>query len=81
MGITLAPDVDEAPAETMTTARARLAGLARCRPADDPAVAAARRDLRAVMLAEHVEKALATAPPLTDAQCARIALLLRGGAA
>lgn len=86
MGITLAPDVtpdvaEPPPFDTTTTARARVAGLARCRPADDPAVVAARRDLRAARLADYIRRTVDLAPPLTAEQRDRLALLLRGGAA
>jgi hypothetical protein len=60
-----------------TTERARLAGLRRCRPADDPVVLEARRDLRAAKLATHIERCVAEAPPLTSEQLDRLALLLR----
>jgi hypothetical protein len=56
--------------------RARIAGLTRSRPADDPELIEARRRLRAERLAEHVKKVVAEFPPLTDAQCERIAGLL-----
>jgi hypothetical protein len=39
-----------------------------------------KRDLRAEVLAEHVARVVAEAPPLTDAQAQRIVgLLLTGG--
>lgn len=60
--------------------RARIAGLTRSRPADDPDLIEARRRLRAERLTEHVKRVVAELPPLTDAQCQRIAgLLLAGG--
>lgn len=62
---------------SITKNRARLAGLMRGRPADDPEVEAARRDLRASVLEKHVADVIAQAPPLTDEQCDRIAGLLR----
>ncbi len=65
----------------MTSARARHNSLRRYRPADDPEVLAARRDLRAARLADYIERVVSEAPPLTDAQRDRLALLLRGGAA
>lgn len=66
--------------------RGRIAGLTRAvrngeRPADDPELTEARRDLRAEVLAGHVEKVLAQAPPLTDEQRDRIAAILRSGRA
>ncbi|MGC5246435.1 hypothetical protein ACPXB3_05870 [Gordonia sp. DT219] len=59
--------------------RAKIAALSRSRTADDPELIAAHRDLRAERLADHVQKVLADAPPLTDAQRERIAALLRVG--
>ena len=59
--------------------RARTAALSRSRNPDDPELIEARRNLRAESLAEHVERALSDAPPLTDAQRHRIARLLIGG--
>lgn len=38
-----------------------------------------RGELRAAKLAAYVSKTLAEAPPLTDEQVTRIALLLKGG--
>mgnify|MGYP001019757591 CR=1 FL=1 len=59
-------------------ARGRVAGLSRDRSPDDPEFLAARRDLAALTLEEHVERVLAKAPPLTDEQAERIARRLRG---
>ncbi|WP_345803024.1 hypothetical protein AAIB33_08060 [Microbacterium sp. AZCO] len=39
---------------------------------------AARRDLAATLIEERVAEVLATAPPLSDEQCDRIAEVLRG---
>jgi hypothetical protein len=47
---------------------------------DDPVLAQARRDLRAEILAEHVARVVAQAPPLSAEQVERIAALLRAGA-
>lgn len=60
--------------------RARVASLSRSRTPDDPKLIEARRNLRAERLADHIAKALAGSPPLTDEQRASIAVLLRGGA-
>lgn len=60
--------------------KATVAALSRSRPADDPDLIEARRNLRADVLAAHVAKSLAGAPPLTDTQRQRIARLLIGGA-
>lgn len=69
-----------------THERAKIAALSRCvaageRKADDPELAAARRNLRALRLEDHVTRVLAEAPPLTQEQLERIAALLRVGAA
>lgn len=63
-----------------TVERARVASLSRSRPVDDPELQAARLNLRAELLAAHVAKVVAEAPPLSPAQRDRIAILLRGGA-
>lgn len=60
--------------------RARIAALSRDRQADDPDLLDARRDLRASRLAEHIQRAVSAAPPLTDTQRHRLAELLRSGA-
>lgn len=57
--------------------RGRVASLSRSRPATDPDLIDARRDLAAEKLAAYVAKTVADAPPLTDAQRDRIAALLR----
>jgi hypothetical protein len=62
-----------------TSARARHNVLLRYRSADDPVVVEARRDLRAVRAEAYIKKLVDDAPPLTDAQRDRLALLLRGG--
>lgn len=64
-----------------TTERARVASLSRSRNANDPELLQARRNLREAKLAEHIAKAVAEAPPLTDEQRDRLATLLRGEAA
>jgi hypothetical protein len=66
---------------TWQTERARIAGLSSRpnRPADDPQIVEARRNLKALRLEEHVKKVLADAPPLSDEQRNRIAALLRIG--
>lgn len=64
-----------------TNDRARVASLSRSRAADDPELLQARRNLREAKLAEHIAKAVAEAPPLTDEQRDRLATLLRGEAA
>ncbi|USQ78298.1 hypothetical protein NF556_11600 [Ornithinimicrobium faecis] len=57
--------------------RARVAALARDREPNDPDLLAARRDLAAERLADHVAHVLAQAPPLTDAQLQRVTAILR----
>jgi hypothetical protein len=59
--------------------RARVAALTRSRPTDDPDLVAARRDLRFEGLAQHIAGVVAEAPPLTDAQIDRLAVVLRQG--
>ena len=64
-----------------TKERAKVASLSRSRPATDPELIAARRNLRAAKLEEYVERVVAAAPPLTQEQIDRVSVLLRGGAA
>jgi hypothetical protein len=61
--------------------RAKIASLTRSRQPDDPELVAARQNLKALRLEEHVRKVVAEAPPLTPAQRDRIATLLRAGSA
>lgn len=56
--------------------RARVGALSRSRSPHDPEYLNARRDLAAEKIAEYVEKTVASAPPLTEEQCDRIARLL-----
>lgn len=58
--------------------RGRVAALTRSRTSDDPELIEARRDLRAEGLAEHIERTVAAAPPLSPAQVDRLSALLRG---
>jgi hypothetical protein len=67
---------------TWTVERARIAAITRGirageRQPDDPQLAEARRNLKALRLEEYVRKVLAEAPPLTDEQKTRLAELLR----
>lgn len=71
----------KAPSKTVSHHRARVASLSRDRAPNDPEITAAKRDLRAELLAEHVARIIAQAPPLTDEQRDRIAGLLRAGGA
>ena len=60
------------------TARARIGGLKRCGvPDSDPRYDQARRDLNAAVLADHIERLLASWPPLTSEQRSNLAELLR----
>ncbi|MBB1493513.1 hypothetical protein J4N02_04735 [Propioniciclava sp. MC1595] len=59
--------------------RGRIAALTRSRTPDDPELLAARRDLKAARLAEHITEVVDAAPPLTEAQRAALAALLRAG--
>lgn len=65
-----------------TTERARVAALSRSREHDDPDLEAARRNLRAAVLSEHIQKSLAEKPPFTEDQLRELAAQLRpsGGA-
>lgn len=74
-------DCTEPPDQPWTHYRAQVASLTRSRQADDPELIEARRNLRAVRLADHVAKALAEAPALTDQQRSTIARLLTTGRA
>lgn len=60
-----------------TQDRARVASLSRSRAADDPELIEARRNLKAERLAAYVKQVVESAPPLTEAQCDRVAVLLR----
>ncbi|MBB5785982.1 hypothetical protein [Jiangella mangrovi] len=61
----------------MYSARARHNALVRHRAPDDPEVVAARRELRAAALEDHIRKVVDQAPPLTTEQRDRLAQLLR----
>ena len=65
-------------AGTWTSERARLASLSRSRTPDDPDLIAARRNLRAARLEDYIRRTVAAAPPLSDEQRDRLAVLLRG---
>jgi hypothetical protein len=60
-------------------ASTRFAALTRHRPADDPEVAEAGRDLRAAQLEDHVRRIVDQMPPLSADQKARLMVLLWGG--
>ena len=59
-----------------TVHRARVAGLSRDRLPDDPDLLDAKAELKAAVLAEHIRKVVASAPPFTAAQRDRLAALL-----
>lgn len=59
------------------TARARLAARTRHSPDDTDAIEAARADLAAAGLADHIQAVVDSAPPLTAEQRDRLATLLR----
>ena len=61
-----------------TQERARVAVLTRHRPADDPELIEARRNLKALRLEDHVKAVVDSAPPLTAAQRDRIHQILHG---
>lgn len=56
--------------------RSRVAVAARRR--DELGVVSARRDLAEAKLADYITRTVDAAPPLTDEQADRLALLLRG---
>lgn len=66
---------------SLTSTRARIAALSRSRSDDDPDLVAARQRLKEMRLTLHIQEAVDTAPPLTEAQRASLAALLTGGAA
>ena len=59
-------------------ARARVAAHKRHHPNDHETVELAR-DFKAERLAEYVQRVVDSAPPLTQTQRDKLALLLRGG--
>lgn len=59
-------------------ASSRVSALSRSRSADDPALQAARRDLRFAGLEEHIQRVVDAAPALTPEQRDRLAVLLSG---
>ena len=69
-----------------TKARGKVAALTRSRTPDDPELVEARNKLResraaheAERFVAYVERIVAEAPPLTDEQRDKLAVLLRGG--
>ena len=71
---------------TSRSEQARVAALSRCvrtgeRPADDPALADAKRNFKALRAEEYITRVLSEGPPLTDQQRTRLADLFRAGGA
>lgn len=64
-----------------TTERARVASLSRSRASDDPVLVGARRDLKFERHADYIRQTVDAAPPLTEEQRSRLALLLAPGGA
>lgn len=62
-----------------SASRGRVAALSRFRQADDPELVAARQDLKAGMLEEHVREVVGTWPALRPEQLDKLAVLLRSG--
>jgi hypothetical protein len=54
---------------------ARIGGTAKQNP-DDPQLPLLRRDLRAARAEDYIKRLVAAAPPLTEGQRARLAVLL-----
>lgn len=63
-----------------TEERAKVAALSRSRTADDPDLVQARERLRVARFEEHVRKLVESAPPLSDGQRSRLAVLIHGSA-
>jgi hypothetical protein len=59
-----------------TSERARVASLSRSRTPNDPDLLAARDALRVARLRDAIEKAVNSAPPLTDEQRLSLARIL-----
>lgn len=59
-----------------TRERAKVAALTRSRDDDDPELQDARRNLRMARLADYIRKTVDAAPPLTEEQRDRLAVLL-----
>jgi hypothetical protein len=57
----------------------QLARLRRDTTPDDPRLTELRQEMRALRLADHVEKVISEFPPLTREQIDRVAAILRGG--
>jgi hypothetical protein len=66
------------PSPEVSHRRAQVAASKRHRGADDPRSMDAVRELRETMLAEHIQRIVAQAPPLSAEQRNRLAVLLLG---
>jgi hypothetical protein len=66
------------PSESITTLRARVAGLTR-RNASAARITDAKRELKNAVLQAAIDEAVSTAPPLSASQRERLALLLCPG--
>ena len=63
-----------------TKARSNVANTIRLHPDDAEAIAEARRLLKAARAEDYIRKLVDSAPPLSEAQRDKLAVLLRGGA-
>ncbi len=70
------PHAGRRPPVTVASAKASLAGLVAHRDPADPAITEARRQLKKANLTERIREAVATWPPLTEAQRADLAVQL-----
>lgn len=61
--------------------RARVARLSQTRPANDPVIQEAKRDLRASRAEDYIRKLVEAAPPLTEEQKRKLSVLLNAGSA
>jgi hypothetical protein len=69
------------PSSEVLQSRGRIAALSRSRSANDPELVEERRALAAAKLEQYIQRVVSAAPPLNEAQKARLAAILRGGAA
>lgn len=63
----------------LAVARGRVAAYTRSRTDDDPVFIAARQDLKAITLEEHIQRTVAEWPELSADQMARLAGIFRSG--
>ncbi len=64
------------PSPAIAHVRARIANRVRFHGPTDPQLPGLRRDLRILELVEHFQKVINDRPPLSDAQRAKLAILL-----